>query len=270
MPGLHAEVSPSKMARILACPGSLWLEKQMLNRFGETTSRFAAEGTAAHSLCELKLRKERGDINQFVYNEQVKLLKDGNRTYDWKKIEWATDVYVDEVMKHFYAAKRVDDAADLMIEVKVDMSEVIPKCWGTSDAIVVSDKELVVVDYKNGAGVAVSAVNNPQARLYGLGAHLLYLDLYKYPAIHTVIVQPNLNSITEETITRDELMDWANGIKPIVEQAVAGTDEYHAGDQCKFCAAKALCYHRALECMRVVTDTGMQDPGIIPDRKSVV
>ena len=266
MPGLHAEVSPSKMSRILACPASLWLEKQMNERFGEApSSRFADEGTKAHSLCELKLQKELGTINQFVLDEQKKVLMESGKGYDWKKIDWATDVYTDTVMSNYYAAKRVDDAADLMIETRIDMSEIIPKCWGTSDAIVVSDKELVVQDYKNGAGVAVSAVNNPQARLYGLGALLLLGDLYKFPTIRNVIIQPNLNSITEETLTREELLSWANGIKPVVEQAVAGTDEYHSGDHCRFCAARALCYHRALECMRVVTDTGMQDPGIIPD-----
>lgn len=266
MPGQHARVSPSKMARILGCPGSLWLEEQITNRFGEpASSKFAEEGTAAHSVCELKLHKELGDINQFSYDTQVKQLMADHPSYDWKKIEWATDIYVDTVMGNYYAAKKVDPAADLMIETRVDMSEIIPGCWGTSDAIVVSDGELVVQDYKNGAGVAVTAVENPQARLYGLGATLLLGDLYKFKTIRNVIIQPNLQSITEETISKEDLIAWGKSIAPTVETAVKGDGEYHSGSWCQFCAAKALCYHRAMECMKIVTDSGMGVPGIIPD-----
>ena len=229
------------MSRILGCPGSLWLEEQITNRFGEpASSKFAEEGTAAHSVCELKLHKELGDINQFSYDTQVKQLMTDHPGYDWKKIEWATDIYVDTVMGNYYAAKKADPAADLMIETRVDMSEIIPSCWGTSDAIVVSDVELVVQDYKNGAGVAVSAVENPQARLYGLGATLLLGDLYKFKTIRNVIIQPNLQSITEETISKEDLIAWGKSIAPTVETAVKGEGEFHSGSWCQFCAAKAL------------------------------
>lgn len=264
-PTLHALLSPSKCERWSACTPSARLEEKLIARFGDAGSPFARRGTKAHSLAEIKLRKEKGEINQFMFDEQKKALIETAKDLDWKELDWLTDIYVDAVMTSYYQAKKLDDAADLLIEERYDMSRWVPGCFGTSDATVVCDGFLAVFDLKAGSGVPVTAVGNPQERLYGLGAVNAWGDLYKFPVVENHIIQPMLNALTEETMTREELLAWGEALSPIAKQAYEGVGEYHAGDHCRFCAARALCYHRALECMKVVTETGMQDPGIIPD-----
>jgi len=51
--GTHALLSPSAAHRWMNCPPSACLERE----FPSSSSEVAAEGTAAHALCEHKLRK---------------------------------------------------------------------------------------------------------------------------------------------------------------------------------------------------------------------
>jgi hypothetical protein len=260
MPGLHAVLSPSSAKRWLTCTPSARLEEKLRERFGDKSSVFAEAGTKAHSLAELKLRKATGEINDFSYQEQVKAL--GEIPSD---MDWATDTYLDTVMREYLAAKQNCPDAILRVEQRIDMDPWAPKCFGTSDATVVSDGILVVLDYKNGSGVPVSAVDNPQARLYGLGAVNAFGDLYGFRTVKNVIVQPHLDSITDETMTKQDLLDWGDSIKPAADLAWKGEGEYVPGDHCKFCKAKALCYARAAQCMKLLSDSAMQNPGVIPD-----
>ena len=224
------------------------------------TSPFAQEGTKAHSLGELKLRKEIGEINAFNYNERRKAL--GDIPAD---MEQATDTYVDVVMTELYALKKVDEAAELFIEVQLDLSEWAPHCFGTSDACIVSDAGLVVVDYKHGQGVPVDAKENYQLRLYALGAYREFQALYTVRQIKTIICQPRINSITDETIAVDDLLVWADAvIKPAAEQAWKGMGEFCAGEHCRFCNVKAICKANVLNALSVI-DSMFDSPDVIDE-----
>lgn len=263
-PNLHSVIGPSSADRWLHCPGSVRLGEKFRERFGDRSSPFAEEGTAAHELAELKLRRESGEINDFVFKETSKALMDSKPNLDWKKLDWATNVYVDTVMAAYYEAKQTCPDAILVIEKRYDMSRWAKGCFGTGDATIVSDVVLHVFDYKNGAGVPVNAENNPQARLYGLGAVNEYGDLYAFPTVRNTIVQPNLDSITTEELTREELLAWGETVRDPAQKAWEGVQEYAAGDWCRFCAARALCYHRATQAMTVFK-SGLDNPGAIPD-----
>lgn len=263
-PNLHSVIGPSSADRWLHCPGSVRLGEKFRERFGDRSSPFAEEGTAAHELAELKLRRETGEINDFVFKETSKALMTRKPDLDWKKLDWATNVYVDTVMAAYYEAKQTCPDAILVIEKRYDMSRWAKGCFGTGDATIVSDVVCHVFDYKNGAGVPVNAENNPQARLYGLGAVNEYGDLYAFPTVRNTIVQPNLDSITTEELTREELLAWGETVRAPAQKAWEGVQEYAAGDWCRFCAARALCYHRATQAMTVFK-SGLDNPGAIPD-----
>lgn len=259
MPGLHAVLSPSKSKQWLACPPSARLNQKLSERLGDKSSPYAEEGTKAHSLAELKLRRELGEINQFLFDEQVKGL--GEIPADMDR---STDEYVDIVMTKFFEAKKTCSDARLFIEQKLDMTQWIPHCFGTADSCIVSDSTLEVIDYKHGRGVPIDAVGNSQARCYGLGALHEFGDLYGFTHVRTTIVQPRLFSVTEETLTRAELLAWGEEIKPIAEQAWRGEGEFKPGDHCRFCNARGICRARAIESMGVFVH-GFDSPDVIPE-----
>lgn len=262
MPGVHAILSASSAKRWMSCPPSARLEEKLRDRFGDRSSPFAEEGTRAHALSELKLQKEIGLINDFSYKMQREAMTGVDN-----EMEWATDRYVDIVMQKYYEAKKSCPDAQIFIEQRLDFSTWVPHGFGTGDVVIVSDMILDVCDLKYGKGVPVSAEGNPQARCYGLGALSAYGDLYAFPKVRNTIIQPRLDSVTEETLTREDLLRWAEeDLKPKAELAWAGEGEYDPGDHCRFCAARALCYHRAAKCMQIF-DSGMQSPGILPDEE---
>lgn len=259
MPGSHAVLSPSAAKRWLACPPSGRLNAKLNERFGDRPSIYAEEGTKAHALAELKLKHELGVINDFHF----KTLRDAMGEIP-KERDRITDFYVDEVLERYYSVKKLCPDAMLEIETKLTMDRWVPHCFGTSDAVVVSDQVLIVMDLKAGSGVPVSAVENPQARLYGLGALNAFGSLYDFTQVRNVIIQPALQSVTEETLTRDELLAWGEEIRPIAEQAWRGEGEFHTGDHCRFCAARAICAARAAEAMDIFKH-GFDEPAVIPD-----
>lgn len=260
MPGVHALLSPSASHRWLSCPPSARLHAKLIERLGDQSSEFAAEGTKAHAVSELKLRLATGEYNEFRFNAEKKLLGDIP-----KDMEMYTDQYVDVVLEKLYTAAKTTSDARLFIEQKLDMTPWVQACYGTSDAVIVTDSTLEVIDLKYGKGVPVSAVGNPQARLYALGAVNEFGAIYSFYTVRETIVQPRLDSVTEETMSVKDLLAWGESIKPVAELAFKGKGEYKCGDWCRFCAAKAICKERATTAMTVFENGFADSPDVIPD-----
>lgn len=264
-PGLHAVLSASASKRWLSCPPSARLEEKLQGIFGEKSSPFAEEGTQAHALAELKLRLLNGEYNDFMFKT---MLEQHEKRYGAApgEMDRATDEYVDIVMGKLFDARQVCPDAKLFIEQRLDFSQWVPSGFGTGDASIVSDVTLEVIDLKYGKGVKVDARGNTQGRCYGLGGVAEWGDLYGFTHVRTTIVQPRVNDdpVTEETLTREELLAWGEEIRPIADLAWRGQGEFKPGDHCKFCAAKALCAARASEAMRGFTH-GFATPGLIDD-----
>lgn len=259
MPGVHALLSPSKAKQWLACPPSARLSAKFSERFGEQSSPYAAEGTTAHALAELKLRLELGEINKFSFDAQKKALGDVPTEMDRY-----TDTYTDVVLEKYYACKKVCPDAKLFVEMKLDMTPWIPGCFGTADACVVSDTILEVMDLKYGKGVPVDAVENPQARCYGLGAVNAFGDLYSFTHVRNTIIQPRLDSITEELLTKEELLEWGEYVRPIAQLAWKGAGGFSPGENCRFCSAKAVCKARAFGSFDLLAAC-LDTPDVLPD-----
>ena len=266
MPGLHATLSASGAKRWMSCPPSARLEERLRGIFGEKSTPFAEEGTKAHSLAELKLLREKGrlgeddGINDFNYDLRRKALGDIP-----KEMDEATDYYAEIIIEKFLTARQSCPDAQLKLEQRLDFSRWVPDGFGTGDAVIVSEELLEVCDLKYGKGVPVFAENNPQARCYGLGALHCYGVLYGFKHGRNTIIQPRLDSVTEEMLTTDELLQWAETeLKPAAELAWKGKGEFNPGDHCKFCAARAICYARATKAMTIFKH-GFETPGVIPD-----
>lgn len=259
MPGLHATLSASSSKRWLSCPPSARLEEKLRGKFGDKSSPYAEEGTKAHALAELKLRRHNGEINDFLFKTEREVMGDLPN-----EMERYTDIYADTVLEKLFGARKSDPGAQLYIEQRLDFAPWVPNGFGTGDAVIISGQTLEVCDLKYGKGVPVSAVDNPQARLYGLGAINAFGKLYDFDHVRNTIIQPRLDSISEETLTRAELLEWGESIKPIAEMAWKGEGEFQTGDHCRFCAARAICAKRASEALSLVR-YGFDTPNVISD-----
>lgn len=268
MPKLHAVLSASGAKRWMSCPPSARLEERLKEIVGETSSDFAAEGTLAHSLSELKLLREKGRLGDSDgINEHNYLIRKESLGEIPDDMEFYTQVYVDTIIERYLTARAVSNTALLFVEQRLDFSPWVPEGFGTGDAVIISDETLEVCDLKYGRGVPVFAEENPQARCYGLGAINEFGVLYDFKEVRSTIIQPRLDSITEETISRAELLDWGeNTLKPLAELAYKGEGEYHPGDHCKFCVARAICAARAEAAMQTYKH-GFASPDVIPDEQ---
>lgn len=236
MPTQHALLSASSAHRWLHCTGSPLLEKE----FPDTTSVYAQEGTLAHELCELKLKKYTTVMPKGTYTRaHNKIMK----SELWQnEMESTSETYLEYVKGIMLACKI---APAVLIEKRVDFSRYVPEGFGTADCLILAGDTLHVIDYKHGKGVVVDADHNPQMMLYALGAIDELSLLYRFKSIHMVIVQPRVNNISEFTMTADELREWGESVvKPKAEAAISGNGTFEAGDWCRFCRAKQQCKTR--------------------------
>lgn len=230
-PNTHAILSASSSHRWLNCNPSARLEQEFADR--ETDA--AAEGTAAHALCEHKLRRA------------LKMRsKKPISPYDCDEMDACTDAYVEFVMEALSEAKQECKDPLVLIEQKLDFSCYVPDGFGTGDCLIVADKLLHIIDFKYGQGVLVDAEQNPQMMLYALGALRLFDSLYDITEVSMSIFQPRRENVSTWTISVDDLLDWAeNTLKPKAELAFKGEGEYTPGSWCQFCKAAVKCRARA-------------------------
>ena len=260
--GKHAVLSASGSHRWLNCSPSARLELE----FENTSSEAAKEGTAAHALCEHKLKKALKKRSRRPASE-----------YDSDEMEECTDGYVQFVMEHYEAAKQICTDPIILIEQQLDFSCYVPDGFGTGDCIIVSDDTLHIIDFKYGLGVLVDAVDNPQMMLYALGALELYDALYDIKEVSMSIFQPRRENVSTWTIPTAQLKDWAeNELKPKAILAYNGDGAYVPGEWCTFCKASARCRARAEEKLKLaqsefrlpplLTDSEIEEIlAIIPD-----
>lgn len=283
-PSLHAVLGASSAHRWLACTPSARLSEKFDQRYGRKESEYAREGTKAHALGELKIRKAVYELDGMTAAKHSRMSKAEQAAYiginanRYKALrseigdlpddlEHATDSYCDIVITKLVQAREADPSAQLLLEQRLDYSRWVPSGFGTGDAIIVSDRLLEICDFKAGKGIPVSAVDNPQLRLYGLGAFEKFCMLFSFPAVRMTIIQPRLESVTEETLSVDELLTWAE--TAVVERAKlawAGTGEFVPGEHCRFCSAKAVCSARVAQGLKVF-QYGLDAPGIISDEQ---
>lgn len=245
-PEQHALLSASSAHRWLNCPASARLAEQ----FPSKTSPYAEAGRVAHAIAELKARKYFLEpMSARTYNAQLKKLRDSPH-FD-KSMDENTDTYL-EVLKE--TALSFEKAPFVALETRVDFSDSVPEGFGTADCIMIGSGTIVIIDYKNGAGVPVEAEDNPQMKLYALGALQVYAPIYGDTIQRAVlkIVQPNAGGTKTWETTVQALKLWAfNTVKPIARIAYDGKGGFSAGDWCGFCPAKAQCSARARQMLEL-------------------
>lgn len=243
----HALLSASSAKKWINCPPSARLEEQ----FEEQSSTFADEGSLAHEICELKLRKTFLEpMGDKTYKTALNKFKK-HELYN-PEMERYTEDYLDYVKT---IAMSYDTTPTIAVEKKVDYSHVAPEGFGTADCIILHGNEIHVVDFKYGKGVPVNASGNPQMALYAAGAVAAYSIFYPIEKVYFHIVQPRINNFSKWETTVSELQKWCDVIvKPAAELAYKGEGKFKQGEWCDgcFCNASGCCRARADENMSLM------------------
>lgn len=269
MPSAHAKLSPSASSRWLTCTASIRaIEDARIDGTipPHDESSFAREGTIAHELGEIEAR----------YHFHI----DDAATYARKKDQWVLmfeaeglepgsredmERHIDRYIELIEERMGMFPNSTVMFEERVDTG--VPTCWGTSDTVIVSPRHIEIIDLKYGAGVPVSAIENSQLRLYGLGSLDTFGDLLgDTEIVRTTVFQPRLGNTSTEELTADELRAWRETVAlPAAEAALDDEKgEFAPSDTaCRWCPLAGIC--RARMEKNTQDDFGQQPDTLTPE-----
>lgn len=248
----HAKHSPSHAAIWGTCTAAPSLEANIPDR----GSSYAAEGTLAHAIAELKVLKKFTPMSLTEYKNKLGALK-ADPLYQ-PEMDGYTDTYVDEIVKvcHAFPSKPY-----VVAEKRLNMDHIVPDCFGTADCIVLYGSILHVFDFKYGKGVPVSAGENPQMRLYALGAVKEYAMLGEVTLVCTHIIQPRIDNYSSEMLDVPELEAWGAELGRRVSEALITGGSFVPGEHCRFCKAKSICRARAEALLTLEEPKARMDQG---------
>lgn len=238
------------------CPGSIAASEGIESK----SSRFADEGTAAHTLGE-HCFKYKFDTDAFVgswidvESGDVGLGKSSvegkERAFEvTEEMAEAVQVYLDHI-------RSLCEGAEVETETKLDLRHIKGMDFGTGDfsAFNPTTGFLDIVDYKHGKGVVVDVNRNPQLMTYASGVVRRYHNR-GIKQLCITIVQPRATSapIRQYFFDALELMDFEVDLQEGANLALSADAPRRAGEWCKFCPAAAVCPTNREAAYAVATD----------------
>lgn len=260
----HSRFSASASARWMACPGSMVLAKDAPRK----SSVYSRWGTAAHDVAaEVLLHDAPCETSGWavvVEGEPIQV----------------TDEMIACVQEYVDLVRTLRDTlgAELLVEQRLDYGSMIgsTEAWGTGDAVLLTDDEIIVIDLKTGQGERVEAEGNTQLMLYALGALAAHPDR-KFKTVRIIICQPRAGGTTEWTTSVDALIAFAGVAEravDAVETAALCRDDLDlqrylvpGEKQCRWCPAAATCPALRESVAGVVFSTTPATPDEFADEK---
>jgi hypothetical protein len=202
-------------------------------------SVYAAEGTCAHELAEIKARLTFGQISQATFQKRLKA---------WRKswsvsesTEFEMDAHTDAYVTLIQERRELYPNTQVMVEQRLNTG--VPQCWGTSDTVLASPQHVEIIDFKYGSGVMVNAVGNSQLRLYACGALDTYGDLLgETELVRITVHQPRLNHILTDEMSPAALREWRESILPVAAEALGPNARFGPSESaCRWCPASGNC-----------------------------
>lgn len=263
----HSLVGASSCERWWNCPGSNALIAKLPT---PPNTKYAAEGTVAHALCEDVLKNKvcfdarwdatakigeiyEEDDYQFEVTEEM---AEAANLYvntilaDAKRIECNLRKSVQlsgnnkEAWKHWdvLTQERINQRW-VNIEQSFTLDDVDSEARGTNDAsIYVPGETLIVYDFKYGKGVPVEAIENKQMLYYAIGA--AGDKLMDFKSIELVIIQPRAEHPQGPVRRWVTTPQYVNTFKQELAKRIKATrtsDKTETGKWCRFCSAKMIC-----------------------------
>lgn len=229
----HALFSPSAADGLMVCKGKLAVTADL----PEQSSTYAQDGTCMHEFAAMCL--ERGTYPKDYI---------GKISDDAPGVEFTEDMA--DVIKVYvnYVRDLVESTGGkLFVEVAVPLEHITGEvgAHGTSDAVILTDDEVIVVDLKTGRGVEVTAWGNKQLMMYASGAIEKYGIAYDFKRARLAISQPLISHQPSEY--RIDIETLNEVIAEIGDTADVAFRMYRGEipieltpheDACRFCKAK--------------------------------
>ena len=220
-------VGGSTAKRVINCPGSVALVAKMPP---QPSSKYADEGTLLHDTIAEHLATLK-PLESFLgkkYEDQV----------------LTQDLIDDKLVPALALLDEIDpeQKMDYEVETRVGFGDLLPGVFGSTDFVGRMGDKAVVLDWKFGDGVMVSAEENEQLMFYAAAAMRTTALQWAFEGateIECVIVQPPM--IRRWTTTPERIAQFEHQLVKAVKAAEQPDAGLKAGDHCRWCAAKPVC-----------------------------
>jgi hypothetical protein len=221
-------VGGSTAKRVINCPGSVALVAKMPPK---DSSSYADRGTLLHNAMATILDSDTVTPESMLWT-----------TY---KGETLTGELLNEKILPALAALDAVDPEGVMeyaVETVVGFGAYLPGVFGSADLLGRLGNRAVVLDWKFGDGVAVSAEENEQGLFYAAAAMRTPETAWVFEGveeIEIVIVQPPAVKRWVTTVKR--VKEFERSLKRAVKASQMPDAAIVVGDHCRWCNAKPLC-----------------------------
>ena len=220
-------VGGSTAKRVMACPGSVALVQQVPPK---PSSSYADEGTLLHTVIAtlLETDKRPEDFLGTMHNG----------------VELTQDRLENKLLPALAALDQIDPNGEMeyAVEQVVGFGDVLPGVFGSADLVGRIGDRGILLDWKFGDGVAVEAVESPQALFYTAAALRTESTRWAFEGcteIEVIIVQPPL--VKRWVTTPDRVRRFEAELILAVRRALQPDAPLASGEHCRWCAAKAIC-----------------------------
>ena len=220
-------VGGSTAKRVINCPGSVAMVQKMPPK---PSSKYADEGTLLHDTIAEHLATLK-PLESFLgkkYEDQL----------------LTQDLIDDKLVPALALLDEIDPKQEMSYEVetRVGFGDLLPGVFGSTDFVGRMGDKAVVLDWKFGDGVMVSAEENEQLMFYAAAAMRTTALQWAFEGateIECVIVQPPM--IRRWTTTPERIAQFEHQLVKAVKAAEQPDAGLKAGDHCRWCAAKPVC-----------------------------
>tara|TARA_R110000868_G_scaffold103112_1_gene284039 strand:- start:10102 stop:11256 length:1155 start_codon:yes stop_codon:yes gene_type:complete len=220
-------VGGSTAKRVINCPGSVVLVQKMPP---QGSSKYADEGTLLHDTIADVLHNLTAPEEYLgrAHNQQV----------------LTQDLIDDKLHVALKLLDEVDPNQEMVYEVeqRVGFGDLLPGVFGSTDLIGRIGNRAIVLDWKFGDGVVVTAEENPQLMFYAAAAMRTEESKWAFEGvieIECIIIQPPV--IRRWVTTPARITQFENQLVAAVKTAMKPDAPLATGDHCRWCSAKPIC-----------------------------
>jgi hypothetical protein len=217
-------VGGSTAKRVMSCPGSVALVQKMPPK---PSSEHADRGTLLHDAISELLNGNENIIGS-SYKTQV----------------LTQELYDEKIAVALALLDEIDPDKSLIYEVetRVGFGDLLPGVFGSTDLIGRIGKKAIVLDWKFGDGVIVTAEENEQLMFYAAAAMRTAETKWAFEGvdeIELIIVQPPM--VRRWVTDKARIAQFERDLVKAVKAAHHPDAAIETGDHCRWCAAKPVC-----------------------------